>query len=111
MTCRQPQSLLDSLIECARVCDYTGYNYCMGQSGMEECGRLCFDCASICWTMASYATRQSCVAPAVARACAEICGSCADECARFEETEMQHCAEVCRRCAEECRSAAAVAVR
>jgi len=102
------KNLLDTLSDCARECEHCVYNVCLGDSEMDESGRGCIDCAQICWTTASYASRGSKSLGEVTRICAHICNACADECEKFLDDDMQRCAEQCRRCAEECRSYANV---
>lgn len=106
------QPCIDACIQCAQECDHCA-SACLGEAEVEmlaQCIRLDHDCATICWTAASYMSRGSQFAVAVCRLCAEICDACAEECGKHA-AHMEHCArcaEACRRCAETCRQMATV---
>lgn len=71
--------------------------------------RLLLDCAEICQTAANFMLRQSPSHAAVCGVCAQLCRECAEDCARFEDKQMQACAESCRRCAASCADMASAA--
>lgn len=101
---------VDALNDCAQACTADADDDLSEPdvAQMVKCIRLCLDCAGICTTTASVASRQTDYDANVTRpllqACIAACKICADEC---EQHAMMHahclvCAQACRRCEGTC---------
>lgn len=95
---------------CAQTCEECGDDMIgMEQKGdaqlMQQCIRLCRECADICTMAGRWMSRLSPMADRLCRWCAEICDACAEECERHapHHSGCGPCAEECRRCADGCR--------
>jgi hypothetical protein len=77
---------------------------------MEQCIRLCLDCADVCDAAANLGLRQSGDNDQIVREmlelCARACDVCAAECEQMEHEHCKLCAQMCRECAADCRTAA-----
>lgn len=98
------QRRINQCLASHRMCEET-INYSLARGGdfvSSDHVQLLMDCAEICQVAANFMLRESPQADAVLAVCSALCRRCADDCARFEDKQMQACAEVCRRCAETC---------
>jgi hypothetical protein len=103
---------IEECYACARACAVCA-NACLVEESVHltHSVRLNLDCAEVCSTMASVATRQTGPTELVVRrmldACAAACRLCGDECGRHAQIhEHCHvCAEACRRCEQACLEA------
>jgi hypothetical protein len=77
---------------------------------MDQCIRLCLDCADICDAASNLGLRQSGENEQIVREilelCARACDACAAECEKHQHEHCKLCAQMCRECAEDCRNAA-----
>lgn len=105
------QSLLESLSQCAVVCNHCA-TACLEEKDVKmltTCIKLDLDCAAVCQLTATLVARHSDHAEHLLRECAEICNACADECEKHAHMDhCRECAEVCRSCAEICNQGIAV---
>jgi len=94
-------------IECARTCEAC-YGECvrMDMAGMATCVALCRDCADICMTDAQFMSRGSEFHLDLCAVCADVCDACADECERMAAEHQGESSEMFQRCAETCRRCA-----
>lgn len=109
MVWEQYQSCVDACVRCAQECERCA-EACLGEQDvarMAECIRLNRDCAAICWTAASFLSRDSQFVEVVCRLCADVCDVCGWECAKHAEMEhCRRCAQACHDCAAACREMA-----
>jgi hypothetical protein len=104
---QQNQQLVQTLLECARVCQACAIA-CLSEEEVKmlsKCIKLDIDCAEICMVGANLLQRDALISDSQLEVCAEICGMCADECEKH--AKMKHCkecAEICRRCEEACHT-------
>jgi hypothetical protein len=87
---------------------------CLADSNVAElrqCIRRTLDCADICSTVASIASRRTgdnlAVIRSMLESCAMACRVCAEDCERHAglHDHCRICAEACRDCEEACRTA------
>jgi hypothetical protein len=117
---RAGRSIGDPLIECIERCFSCAQSCtscadaCLAEDSIDElrrCIRLDLDCAEICATTGTIASRstETCepVLLQLLEACAGICQACAEECERHasHHEHCKICAAECRRCEEACRRA------
>lgn len=112
----------DALIRCVEACYGCAQtctscaDACLGEemvAQLTQCIRLNLDCADICASTGSVATRRTGSNEAVIRqmltACAAACRACGDECEQHAtKMNMEHCricADECRRCERACEEA------
>ena len=102
---------IEACFDCSQTCTSCA-DACLAEQdvkAMVRCIRLNLDCAEICGTTGSIASRQTERNTALFRAqleaCAAACSACATECEKH--SKMEHCrvcARACRTCEEACRS-------
>ena len=95
---------------CAQTCeecgdDMIGMDHTGDRQLMEQCIRLCRECADISAMAGRWMSRLSPLSDRLCRWCAEISDACAEVC---EQHAPHHaacgpCAQECRRCADRCR--------
>jgi hypothetical protein len=101
----EQRECIENCNEATQVCEWCA-DECLGDSGMEECARLCRDVADLTSLHARFMARDSDYSATLAEACAEACEACADECSRHEADHCRICSEVLRECATTCRNMA-----
>ena len=104
---------IDEAYACAQTCTSCA-DACLAEemvAELRQCIRLNLDCADVCATTASLASRRTGsneeVIRQVLQACATSCTLCARECGRHasRHEHCRICAEACQRCAQACQSA------
>jgi len=104
---------IDLCFACAQSCT-TCADACLAEPSVAElrkCIRLNLDCAEICATTGSVASRctsaEESALVQLLDVCARACEICAAECERHAKhhEHCRICADVCRRCQEACRTA------
>jgi hypothetical protein len=107
METEKSNNIIVTLNYCASECSKCAIA-CLGEEDvamMANCIKLDLDCAEICKTVASFASRSSIHAQHLMKECIEICKACASECEKHSHFEhCKKCAEVCRICIDECTS-------
>ena len=105
MSHKQNQPLIDTLNNCAAVCNHC-ITACLDESDVKmlaNCIKLDIDCAAICSLIAGFFARGSAHATHLLAECADICNSCAEECEKHAHMEhCKACAAACRKCEEAC---------
>jgi hypothetical protein len=98
---------------CAEACTLCA-DACLADPAIEplrQCIRRALDCADICSTLATIASRRSgdnlSVIRSMLESCALACHVCAEQCAGHGERHdaCRICAEACRDCEDICRIA------
>ncbi len=101
---------IEECYSCAQACTSCA-DACLGEDMVQQltqCIRLNLDCADICVSTGSVATRRTGLNDEVIRsmlgACATACRRCAEECERHSDLHehCRICAEACRRCERAC---------
>ncbi|MFC5068545.1 four-helix bundle copper-binding protein [Flaviflagellibacter deserti] len=106
---------IDIAADCALICTSCA-DACLGEpmaAELTQCIRLDLDCADVCATTASVATRRTgsneALIKSMLEVCSEACRVCGEECARHADhhEHCRICADTCRQCEQACREAAA----
>ncbi|MBW3551304.1 MAG: four-helix bundle copper-binding protein [Proteobacteria bacterium] len=108
----QLTAVIEAASDCAAHCEACA-DACLeeGDPKLTRCIRADLDCADICATTGTMASRRTGsnveVLRSVIQACEQACRVCGEECGRHAEHEehCRICAEACRRCAEACQQA------
>lgn len=104
---------IEECFDCSQTCT-TCADACLGEDNVADlvqCIRLNLDCADLCATAGTVATRRSGsnepVIRALLQACETACQLCAEECDRHARMHdhCRICAAECRACQESCRQA------
>ena len=105
---------IEECFECAQAC-VSCVDACLAEESVREltqCIRSDLDCADICATTGTLATRRTgsnqSVLKAALELCALSCRVCAQECERHTHHEhCKICAQACRSCQRACEAAIA----
>jgi hypothetical protein len=105
------QSLLNTLQECAVVCQQTSVPLMSRPDATMRANqmKLMRDCAEICNLCVKYLSWSSPFSKSLCDFCAYVCECCANECLKFSDRESQFCAQTCLNCARQCRAFAMTA--
>lgn len=104
---------IEAAYDCAQTCTSCA-DACLAEemvADLRQCIRLNLDCADICATAGTMASRRTGsnieVLQATIEACAEACRRCGEECASHAEMHehCRICADACKRCADACQAA------
>jgi hypothetical protein len=104
---------IEECYDCANACTACA-DACLGEATVQQltqCMRLNLDCADVCATTGSVATRRTGSNEEVFRlmlqACAAACRVCGEECERHaaHHEHCRVCAQSCRRCEQACQEA------
>lgn len=105
---------IEECYSCAQTCTSCA-DACLGEKMLEQltqCIRLNLDCADVCASTGSVATRRTGsneqVIKQMLTACETACRLCGEECERHasHHEHCRICAEACRRCTQACQEAA-----
>ncbi len=96
---------IDACIACAEACKACA-EACQEMDGMENCVKLCNDCAAICDAYITLLESESTFCDEVCNVFVNICEACQVECKLHEDCEdceeCVECAEACKACIVTC---------